>query len=168
MNQIDYVSRPLTHWGRVTHLCVSKLAIIGSVNGLSPHRRQAIIWTNAGILLIGPLETKFSRLLIEIHTFSFKKVRLKMSSWKWRPSCLGLNVLTSSYAVQFKFYIMEPPYNTVSYNTIFHIHCTWHWQILDIDHIMNPKKTTHTYAVWSMAVLNTEVWLCLPIEPIGN
>ena len=46
-------SAPLTHWGRVTHKCVSKLTIIGSDNGLSPGRRQAIIWTNAGILLIG-------------------------------------------------------------------------------------------------------------------
>ena len=46
----------LTHWGRVRHICVSKLTIIGSDNGLSPDRRQAIIWTNAGILLIGPLE----------------------------------------------------------------------------------------------------------------
>ena len=42
----------LTHWGRGTHICVDKL--IGSDNGLSPARRQAIIWTNAGILLIGP------------------------------------------------------------------------------------------------------------------
>ena len=33
----------LTHWGRVTHICVSKLTIIGSYNGLSPGRRQAII-----------------------------------------------------------------------------------------------------------------------------
>ena len=41
----------LAHWGRVTHICVSKL-IIGSANGLSPGRRQAIIWTNAGIMLI--------------------------------------------------------------------------------------------------------------------
>ena len=47
----------LTHWGRVTHICVSKLTIIGSDNGLAPWRRQAIIWTNAGILLIGPLGT---------------------------------------------------------------------------------------------------------------
>ena len=45
----------LTHWGGVTHICVSKLTIIGSDNGLSPGRRQAIIWTNAGILLIRPL-----------------------------------------------------------------------------------------------------------------
>ena len=41
-----------THWGRVTHICVSKLTIIGSNNGLPPDRHQAIIWTNAGILLI--------------------------------------------------------------------------------------------------------------------
>ena len=34
----------------------SKLTITGSDNGLSPGRRQAIIWTNDGILLIGPLE----------------------------------------------------------------------------------------------------------------
>ena len=40
----------LTHWARVTHICVGNLAIIGSDNGLSPSRRQAIIWTNAGIL----------------------------------------------------------------------------------------------------------------------
>ena len=54
----------LNHWGRVTHIFVSKLTIIGSDNGLSPDRRQAIIWTNAGILLIGPLETIFSEILI--------------------------------------------------------------------------------------------------------
>ena len=47
----------LTHWGRVTHICVSELTSIGSENGLSPGRRQAFIWTNAGILLIGPLGT---------------------------------------------------------------------------------------------------------------
>ena len=38
------------------HLCISNLTIIGSDNGLSPDRRQAVIWTNVGILLIGPLE----------------------------------------------------------------------------------------------------------------
>ena len=83
----------LTHWGRVTHTCVSKLTIIGSDNGLSPDRRQAIIWTNAGLLLIGPLGTNFSEILIEILTFSFKKMRFKVSSGKRRPFCLGLNVL---------------------------------------------------------------------------
>ena len=78
----------------MTHICVSKLTIIGSDNGLSPGRRQAIIWTNAGILLIGPLGTNFNETSIEIHTFSFKKIHLKLSSGKWRPFCLGLNVLS--------------------------------------------------------------------------
>ena len=81
----------LTHWGRVTHICVSKISIIGSDNGLSPGRRQAIIWTNAGILLIGPLGTNFSEILIGIQTFSFRKMHLKVSSAKWRPFCLGLD-----------------------------------------------------------------------------
>ena len=84
----------LTHWGRVTHICVSKLTIIGSDNGLSPDRRQAIIWTNAGLLLIGPLGTNLSEILIEILSFSFKIMRLKVSSAKRRPFCFGLDVLT--------------------------------------------------------------------------
>ena len=83
----------LTHWGRVTHICVSKLTTIGSDNGLSPSRRQAIIWSNAGILLNWTLGTNFSEILSEIDTFSFKQIRWKMSSGKWRPYCLGLNVL---------------------------------------------------------------------------
>ena len=57
----------------MTHICVNKLTIIGSDNGLLPGRRQAIIWTNSGILLIGPLGTNFGE----------------------RPSCLGFNVLTA-------------------------------------------------------------------------
>ena len=84
----------LTHWGRVTHICVSKLSINGSDNGLAPRRRQAIIWTNNGILLIGPLGTNFSEILIKMYTFSFKKMHLKILSGKWRPFCLGLNVLS--------------------------------------------------------------------------
>ena len=84
----------LTHRGRVTHICVSKLTIIGSDNGLSPGRRKAIIWTNDGILLIWTFRTHFSEIVSEIHTFSFKKMYFKMSSGKWRLSCLGLNVLT--------------------------------------------------------------------------
>ena len=52
----------LTHWGRVTHICVSNLTIIVPDNGLSPDRRQDINWTNAGILLIGPLGTNFSEI----------------------------------------------------------------------------------------------------------
>ena len=80
----------------MTHICVGNLTIIGSDNGLSPGRRQAITWTNVGILLIGPLGTNFSEIYIEILTFPFKKMRLKVSSAKWRPLCLGLNVSTKA------------------------------------------------------------------------
>ena len=79
----------------MTHICVSKLTIIASDNGLSPDRRQAIIWTNAGLFLIGSLGTTFSEILIEILTFSLKKMRLKVSSAKRRSFCLGLNELKS-------------------------------------------------------------------------
>ena len=65
------------HWGRVTHICVGKLTIIG-------------------ILLIRTLRTNFSEILIVIHTFSFTKMHLKPSSAKWRPFCFGINVLIRS------------------------------------------------------------------------
>ena len=81
----------------MTHICVDNLTIIGSDNGLLPGRRQAIIWTNDGLLLLGPLGTNFSEIVIEILTFSFKKMRLKVSSAKRRPFCLGLNVLRENF-----------------------------------------------------------------------
>ena len=58
-----------THWGRVTHKCVGTLTSMGSDNGLSPGRRQTIIWANNGILLIGPLGTSFSEILLEFIHF---------------------------------------------------------------------------------------------------
>ena len=73
-------------------------AIIGSENGLAPTRRQAIIWFNAGILLIGSSGTNLSENSIEIHQFSFKKMHLKMPSVKWRPFCVSLNVLRNVFS----------------------------------------------------------------------
>ena len=90
---VGLLSGWLTHWGRVTHIWVGKLTILGSDNGLSLGRRQAIIWTNAGILLIGPLGTNFSEILVAIEAFSFKRMHFQISSAKWHPFCLGLNVL---------------------------------------------------------------------------
>ena len=85
----------LTYWGRVMHICVENLAIIGSDNGLPPGWRQAIIWANDRILLIGCLGTNFSEILIAVYTFSFRKMRLKISLGKWQPFCLSLNELTA-------------------------------------------------------------------------
>ena len=56
------------------------------------------------ILLIVHSGANFSEILIGIQTFSFKKMHLKMSSAKWRPLCLGFNVLTS---VRFIFQALE-------------------------------------------------------------
>ena len=99
-------NRLLTQWGRVTHICVSNPSIIGSDNGLSPSRHQAIIWTNAGILLIRPSGTNFSEISIEIHIFSFTKMHFKWSSGKWRPFCHGLNVLTMTLQLLLLFLTM--------------------------------------------------------------
>ena len=102
----------LTHWGRVTHICVNKLTVIDSDNGLSPGRPQVIIWTNAGLLLIGLLGTNFSEILSEIYTFLLKKIHLKMSSGKWRSFCLGLNVLNTKNSDYFwtKVYEVDHQY----------------------------------------------------------
>ena len=51
--------------------------IIASDNGLSPGRRQVIIWTIAGILLNRPSRVNFNEILVEIHIFSFKEIHLK-------------------------------------------------------------------------------------------
>ena len=70
-----------------------KETLIGSTNGLSPLKRQTIIWTNASLLSFRTLGINGNEILIEIQAFSFKKMHLKRSSGKWRPFCLGFHVL---------------------------------------------------------------------------
>ena len=96
-----------THWSWVMHICISKLTIIGSDNGLSPDRRQAIIWTNARILLIPTLGSNFSDVLREIHVSSLKKMHWKMFSGKWQqffsqPQCVNHHVYMS-VCIQYHF-----------------------------------------------------------------
>ena len=102
--------------GRVTRICVGNLTIIGSDNCLSPGRRHAIIWTDAAMLLIGPSKTDFN-VQENLQMSPDSKVHganmgpsgadmtqvgprwapwtlLSGSSWRWRPFCLGLHVLT--------------------------------------------------------------------------
>ena len=83
----------ITHWGRETHICISKLATIGSGNGLLPGRYQAIIWTNAGILLIGPIGTIFNETIIKILIFSFKKMHIKCRLWNLAVSICVLALI---------------------------------------------------------------------------
>ena len=75
---LNFLFSSLTHW--VMHICVIGRTNIGSDNGLSPGWRQAIIWTNVEILFSRPLGTNLNEILIEIHTFSFQQMCLKMSS----------------------------------------------------------------------------------------
>ena len=142
---IPFTKVQSTHWGRVTHICVGKQTIIGSDNGLSPGRRPAIIYTNAGILLIGPLGTNFSEISIKSLTFSFTKIRLKVSSAKWRPFCPGLNGLIRK---AFPFYdvIMTPTRNIifVTVYTTDTIKCEQNYNLL-------LKNINHVYvndAIW--------------------
>ena len=146
LNTHLYRIRHLTHRNRVTRISVSKLTLIGSDNGLSPGRRQTIIWTNAGILLIGPVGANFSEILIEIYSFSFKKLHLKISSAKWRPCCLGLNVLSVECLT-----LYPPPSCTI-------LHSSIEWFI------------TNFFFIWScfffffffFAVLYCIIHLCCP------
>ena len=77
----------------MTHICVGNLTIIGPDNGLSPGRRPAIIWTNAGILLIGPcwrntLQWNFNRKSsIFIQENALEHVVCEMTSILSRPQC---------------------------------------------------------------------------------
>ena len=82
----------LTHRGRVMHICVSKQTTIGLDNGLAPGRRQVIIWTNARILLIGPLETNFQWNLnknsnIFIQENAFENIVCEMTLILSQPQC---------------------------------------------------------------------------------
>ena len=100
--KLKLITQLLTQWDWVTHLCVSNLKIIGSDNGLSTStvRRQVIIRTNAGILLIRTLGTNFSEILIEIHMFPLKEMHLKC--------CLGNDghfvsaPMEQQYSLQYK------------------------------------------------------------------
>ena len=82
------------HWVRVTHICVSKLTIIGSDNGLSPGRRQAIIWTNAGILTIrNKLQWNFNRnSYIFIQENAFENGVCEMASIWYRPQWVNMKL----------------------------------------------------------------------------
>ena len=74
----------------------ASLNIFGSGSGLSPDRHQAIIWSKAELLLIGPLGTNFNEILIEIHILSLKKNPFENVFWKMAAICLGLNVLAKT------------------------------------------------------------------------
>ena len=87
----------LTHWRRVSHICGGESTITGSDNGLSLGRRQAIIWSSAGVLLIWTLGTNFNRILIGIQTFSIHENAFENVVCEMTSICLGLNGWTEGW-----------------------------------------------------------------------
>ena len=83
----------LTHWGQVTHNAPIILPLFVQIMAW---RRPGIIWSNAGISLIGPLGTNLSEILIKLYIMSFTKMQMKKSSVKWQPFCFSLNMLTTT------------------------------------------------------------------------
>ena len=132
----------LTHWGRVMHRCVGNLTIIGSDNSLSPGCRQAIIWTNVGILLIGPIGANASEMLIEFHTFSRKSI------WKCRLENGGHFV--SASMCQHSWFTCKKR---------FHIYYRYrYWLGLNTSRLMTAIKTT---IWWHLVDIQITIFLCL-------
>ena len=92
LNELGAVGKILIHWGRVTHICVGNLTIIGSDNGSWPDHRQVIIWISAGILLIGSFGTNFSEIYnIFIQENAFESVVCRMAAIMYRPQCVKVS-----------------------------------------------------------------------------
>ena len=128
---------------------------------------QAIIWTNAEILLIGCLETNFSEILIEIYTFSFRQMLLKMLYGKWQPFCLRPNVLQCDPIITLPRFFKNAYYthfithlrkwdrkclfwnfiqlsavNAVQYNKIFYMALYW------LKHNINQSVNSYPKILW--------------------
>ena len=147
---------------RVMHICISTLTIIGSDNGFSPGLRQAIIYTNEGILLIRTLGTNFSGIFIKIHTFLFKKMHLEMPSVKWRPFCLGLIVLKSDQFPTFVIFLLC----TISYhsrvnftNVSFSITIQILSKLTFVGNAMNDLWITTNYCMCHLQIFVTSTFL---------
>ena len=91
---------------------------IVSGNGLSPARRQAITWTNAGLLSMGLMETSVSEIWIGILSFALKKMFLKMSSAKTAEiSPRGDEVIGYSYTLSREYRVMRYRYSRLLFTS---------------------------------------------------
>ena len=80
-----------THWGRVTHICVNKLSILGSDNGLAPTRHYLKqCWIIFNCTLRNKLQWNFNRNSnIFIHENAFESVVCEMAFILSRPQCVN-------------------------------------------------------------------------------
>ena len=132
--------------------------------------RQTIIWTRADLWLIGSPGTNFNELCIKIRIFSFMKMRLKMSSAKWRTFCPGLNVLNRAsrrfHCTSMPCLLMSWPMHHQAINTLQRCHerhgISSHWPL---DCLLknlfmltsNDKKEYHLSALMSLCEGNPPV-----------
>ena len=84
----------LTHWGRVTHICVGKQTIIGSDNGLSPGRRQAFYLNQCRNIVNWNLGNKLQWKFIQnsnifIQENAFENVVRKLVAILPQPQCVN-------------------------------------------------------------------------------
>ena len=131
----------------MTHICVSKLTIFGSDNGLSPGRHQAIIWTNDWIMIIVSLETNFSEInLYQNFYISFQEYALENGVWKLgailsRPQCvlkvaiyIGKNIITLT---QHGF---RATINIRWIKSLLHIVASWQWRHFSLTRVLRSYK----------------------------
>ena len=115
----------------MTHICVCNLTMIGSDNGLSPDGRQAIIWTNAGILLTGltnKLQWNLNRTsYIFIQENAFEIFVCEMASILSRPQCVNdwnfAILLPIKEAIELKHYTPRIMHTLQCYGLV-HVHYT--------------------------------------------
>ena len=147
----------------MTHICVGNLTIIGPDNDFSPGRRQAIIWTNAGILLIVPWGTNFSEILLGIQTFSFKKMHLIMSFAKWRPFCLGLNVKVEYMHCK---WCRQPWRKTSKMLQLMGYVFNFHAMTISLDQYIYIWYLFHVYNIPYSLCLSHEYWVNIDPMPV--
>ena len=154
---ITMVTPAWTHWGRVTHVCVSKLTIIGSDNGLAPGRRQTIIWTNDGILLIGPLgkkiQWKFNRNSnIFIQENAIESVICKMAAIFSRPQCVNTIVASWHHMASEIWFNLAWQHQEPLHEPILISH-QWGSVAFTWEHFNSECLGYYRYAIWGVCKL---------------
>ena len=103
----------LTHWGRATHICVGKLTIIGSDNGLSPWPVPSDYLNQCWNIVHWTIGNKFQcnvnrNWYIFIKENPFENVVWKMSAILSRPQCVKTFHFTGHLTVSSKIYPSQP------------------------------------------------------------
>ena len=122
---------------------------ISSSNGLLPDRRQAITWTNADLLVIGPLGMNFSETGIKIQKFSF--MHLKMSFVKWWPFCAGADELWEDFwsrSSRWRSWRCVELWVCCRCSAKISIQCGWLADLVDYD---SGRTVSHCHIDWQEA-----------------